>query len=108
MHLSQISVEEEMSNDGGQSLWWLQTDFDGGHLGKVTGAKMEVMVDAMVVGVVKRVVWSSLGLLLEWVIYIGVADDLGMTVGNDSDGNKGSAVMSGGGGGFVNSTWVGG
>ena len=42
------------------------------------------------------------------MIYIGVADDLGMTVGDDSDGNKGSAVMSGGGGGFVNSTWVGG
>ena len=50
----------------------------------------------------------SLGLLSEWVIYIGVADDLGMTVGDDSDGDKGSAVMSGGGGGFVNSTRVGG
>ena len=42
------------------------------------------------------------------MIYIGVADDLGMTAGGDSDGDKGSAVMSGGGGGFVNSTGVGG
>ena len=45
-------------------------------------------------------VWSNLGLLWEWVIYIGVADDLGMTAGGDSDGDKGSAGMSGGGGWF--------
>ena len=34
------------------------------------------------------------------MIYIGVADDLGMTAGGDSDGDKGSAGMSGGGGWF--------
>ena len=44
--------------------------FDGGCLGKVTGSKKEVVVVKMVVGVVERLVWARLGVLLEVIILV--------------------------------------
>ena len=44
--------------------------FDGDCSGKVTGSKKEVVVVEMVVGVVERVVWANLGVLLEVVTLV--------------------------------------
>ena len=44
--------------------------FHGGSLGKVTGSKIEVVVVETVVGVVERVVWANLQVLLEVVILL--------------------------------------
>lgn len=63
-HLSCMSLEGKMSNVGGYPFGMvIQVDFliklfflDGGHLGKVTGAKMEMVVISLVVGVVAGVV----------------------------------------------------
>ena len=43
---------------------------DGGCLGKMIGAKMELVVVEMVVGVAARVVWANLGVLLEVVVLV--------------------------------------
>ena len=44
--------------------------FDGGCLGNVTGAKIEVVVVEMVVEVIRRVISTNLGVLLEVVILV--------------------------------------
>ena len=62
-----------MSNVGGHSFGMvIQVDFliklfflDGGHLGKVTGAKLEMVVIILVVMVVAGVVCVDLGVLLK-------------------------------------------
>ena len=72
-HLSWMSVEGKMSNVSGHSFGMvIQVDFliklfflDGGHLGKVTGAKLEMVVIILVVGVVAGVVCVDLGVLLK-------------------------------------------
>ena len=63
-HLSLMSVEGKMSNNGGRPfvmVMWADSlmeflFFDGGCLGKVTDSKKEVVVVEMVVGIVERVV----------------------------------------------------
>ena len=111
-----MSPEGKMSNDGGRPFGMVRrTDFlidlfffDGDHLGKVTGAKMEAAVVEMVVGGG----WgggggglSQFGGLVGGG-YIGVADGLGMSVGESGEDDKESVVMSGGGGACVGSRGV--
>ena len=67
-----------MFNDGGRAFGMvMRADFlmellflDSGRLGKVTGAKIEVVVVEMVVGVVDKVVCASLGVLLLVVLLV--------------------------------------
>ena len=67
-----------MSNDGGRAFRMvMRADFlmklfffDGGRLGKVTGANIEVVMVEMVVGVVDQVVCANLGMLLQVVILV--------------------------------------
>ena len=73
--LSFMSVKGKMSNVNGcilRIVMW--SDFfrlllflDGGRQGKVTGVKVEM---EMVVGVVARMVWPNLGVLLEVVVLV--------------------------------------
>lgn len=56
--------------------------------------EMEVVVK-LVVGVLVKVDWLELEVLLEEVVCVLVAIDVGMSVGGGSAGNRGGAVMSG-------------
>ena len=76
--LNRMSLEGKMSNDGGRAFGMIMRAdflmelffFDGGRLGKVTGANIEAVMVEMVVGVVDKVVCANLGMLLQVVILV--------------------------------------